>query len=477
MRKEKMPHLLVVLPGISGSVLSKDGRDMWAPTAGVLWRGLMSRGDTLQALAMSGGDDWRVDDLGDGISAPRLVDEVTIIPGLYKTAGYTSLVGALRERFELVDLPADGRGVGNFLPFPYDWRRDNRATARRLQTVISEALARWRRESNNPKAQVVLLAHSMGGLVSRYYLECLDGWRDCLALLTFGTPFRGSPAAVDYLANGYKQAFVDMTNVLRSCTSVYQLLPMYKMLQVDGDWQRIAEAGRPLPGIDPTRSADALAFHREIETAIGAHENDQEYRDKGYKTLPFVGVYQPTLQSARLNGDKITVGGDLPEVVPSELDAGDGTVPRCSATPIEMSAEFRETYHSERHGMLQANPQILDDILNRLSQFIAADSHTQIRGSGPRSDANGLALSVDDLYTEAEPIVMSVRGVNCQPAKLTATVVNLETNAVVIARTIPSADGWSTNEAALPPGTYSVTVEAYGGVAPAVHDVFVVVPR
>jgi hypothetical protein len=475
MRKEMMPHLVVVLPGISGSVLSKDGRDVWAPTAGALWRGLTSLGGTLQSLAL-GADDWQVDDLGDGISAPRLVEEVTIIPGLYKTAGYSSLVGALRERFQLIDVPNDGRGAGNFLPFPYDWRRDNRATARRLQSVINEALPRWRTESNNPKAQVVLIAHSMGGLISRYYLECLDGWKDCLALVTFGTPFRGSPSALGYLANGYKQAFVDVTDVLRSCTSVYQLVPIYEMLQIDGAWRRVAEVDRPLPGVDPRRAVEALAFHREIETAVNAHRNDEEYTQRGYKMLPFVGVYQPTLQSAILSGSQVSVGNDLPGIVPSQLDAGDGTVPRCSATPIELGNEFRETYEPERHGMLQTNPRILDDILNRLTQFIAADSHAQIRGSGPRTESNGLALSVDDLYVHGEPGVLSIRGVNCEPATITVVITNFETNATIAPPVVRANAGWTVGVDQLPPGTYQVTIHAYGGTAPSVHDIFVVVP-
>jgi triacylglycerol esterase/lipase EstA (alpha/beta hydrolase family) len=53
----------------------------------------------------------------------------------------------------------------------------------------------------------------MGGLISRYYLEVLEGWRDCRALVTFGTPYRGAVDAVNYLANGYKQLFVELTEV------------------------------------------------------------------------------------------------------------------------------------------------------------------------------------------------------------------------------------------------------------------------
>jgi triacylglycerol esterase/lipase EstA (alpha/beta hydrolase family) len=107
----------------------------------------------------------------------------------------------------------------------------------------------------------------MGGLISRYYLEVLGGWQDCRALFTFGTPYRGSLNAVNFLANGYKQAFLDLTEVMRSLTSVYQLLPIYKVLQIGNESHRIAEVG-DLPNIVQNKAQDALAFHREIETAV-----------------------------------------------------------------------------------------------------------------------------------------------------------------------------------------------------------------
>ncbi len=89
----------------------------------------------------------------------------------------------------------------------------------------------------------------MGGLVSRYYLEVLEGWRDCKALISFGTPYRGALGTVDSLANGYKQLFLDLTAALRSMASLYQLLPIYKSIEIDGIYHRIAEAPVALPNI------------------------------------------------------------------------------------------------------------------------------------------------------------------------------------------------------------------------------------
>ena len=56
----------------------------------------------------------------------------------------------------------------------------------------------------------------MGGLVSRYFLECLEGWKDTKALVTFGTPYRGSLNALDGLANGLKKGPLDLSSWLAS---------------------------------------------------------------------------------------------------------------------------------------------------------------------------------------------------------------------------------------------------------------------
>ena len=104
----------------------------------------------------------------------------------------------------------------------------------------------------------MLVGHSMGGLVARHYLEVLDGWRDTRMLVTFGTPYRGSLNALDFLCNGFKKKIgpigVDLTRLLRSLTSVYQLLPRYPVIDSgSGDLTRVAETA-DLPGVDPVRA-------------------------------------------------------------------------------------------------------------------------------------------------------------------------------------------------------------------------------
>ena len=67
-----------------------------------------------------------MDDLGDGITAPEVIRDVHLIPGLWKIDGYTKMLRYIEETFDVT------RGR-NLFEFPYDWRRDNRVAARRLQ--------------------------------------------------------------------------------------------------------------------------------------------------------------------------------------------------------------------------------------------------------------------------------------------------------------------------------------------------------
>ena len=186
--------VVVVLPGLIGSVLRKGDDTLWGTSPGALW-GVVA-GDGLGRLSLGAADNGD-DDLGDGIVATGLVPNPEIIPGLWKQGGYSRLAADLVSSAGLV------RG-SNYFEFAYDWRRDNRVTARRLAREAHSWLAAWRLRSGNADARLVLLAHSMGGLIARHFIECMEGWKVVRALVTFGTPFRGSGNALDYLCNGFQ---------------------------------------------------------------------------------------------------------------------------------------------------------------------------------------------------------------------------------------------------------------------------------
>ena len=125
--------VVVLLPGITGSVLANaSGKEVWA-----LGRRRLARASPASAgrsrASNSAGDGDR-----SGVTAPRLVPDVTIVPGLIKIDGYTRIEQTLIAQLGL----EKGK---NFFAFPYDWRRDNRVNAKRLRAAgdgLAAALAR-----------------------------------------------------------------------------------------------------------------------------------------------------------------------------------------------------------------------------------------------------------------------------------------------------------------------------------------------
>jgi hypothetical protein len=454
------PDLVIVLPGISGSVLAKDGRDIWGTSAGAIWSAVSSRGDTIRTLQLNGPDDPSVDDLGDGITATRLVRDLHLIPGLWKIDGYSRILARLQSDLGL----ALGR---NLFEFPYDWRRDNRVAARRLQHKAHEWLTAWRNQSGNAAAKLILVGHSMGGLVSRYFLEVLDGWKDARALITFGTPFRGSLNAVGYLSNGYATGIgplqVDFSKTLQSMTSVYQLLPAFQCVDKGtGNLERVGETDG-LPNIDAARARDALRFYREMNDAQQSNAKLDAYQVGKYNVFPIVGVAQPTFQSAHVANGKLS----LLQMIGSKDLSGDGTVPRVSATPPELGTAHREIFVSELHGSLQNFDPALVNLVAAL-QGTEIDL-LQFNFAGPAT----VSLLVDDVYA---PELVTVRATLSFEAPISASIVDATTGAVVKTLPLqPVGDEYLANTS-LPPGPYRITATAQFPDRPvSVTDVFLVV--
>jgi triacylglycerol esterase/lipase EstA (alpha/beta hydrolase family) len=133
------------------------------------------------------------------------------------------LVNGLKARFTLTE--ASTTQPGNLLLFPYDWRLSNVLSAIKLAETAPGELDRWRKHTQNPDAKLVLICHSMGGLVARWFLEVLGGREITRQLVTIGTPYQGSVDALRELVNGLSVGLgplsVKLTAFLRSLPSVY----------------------------------------------------------------------------------------------------------------------------------------------------------------------------------------------------------------------------------------------------------------
>lgn len=448
--------IVVLIPGITGSVLERDGSEIWGLSAAAALRGILSGGKSIQDLRLEK-DDPTLEDLGDGIRATRLVNDVHLLPGLWSIDGYSSVSRRLQQRLGLQP------GV-DFFELPYDWRRDNRVAARRLQRLAEGWLAH--RRKTYAEAKLILVAHSMGGLISRYYIEVLGGWRDVRTLVTFGTPYRGSVQAVVSLVQGVPGlSFLGLAELCRSFTSVYQLLPIYPCVrQPDGPLRRLGEVEN-IPRLAPVehdRIWAGLAFHEEIAAAVELNQAAVSSGTSRYSLRPVVGIDQPTAQSVELTREGVKVFRNRN----GEDEGGDGTVPRVSATPIE-AGEAQATFAVARHSSLQN----ADAVLAHLHGILTSPRDLgRVRGL---DEPVTVSLDIEPVFARQDSIRFAVRP-STGHVQLLATLEGIEKSAAPPRRlTLEATEAdWVTGELApMPSGVYRLTIAGIPSQAQEVETV------
>jgi pimeloyl-ACP methyl ester carboxylesterase len=127
-------------------------------------------------------------------------------------------------------------GERRYYIYAYDWRQDNVESARGLDRLI-EAI---RRDYNDPALRVDIVAHSMGGLVARYYQrygteDVLDGRESQITLygstrvrklILLGTPNMGSVSSLHAFLIGEAVGFGRIPQeALATLPSGYELFP------------------------------------------------------------------------------------------------------------------------------------------------------------------------------------------------------------------------------------------------------------
>ena len=201
-------------------------------------------------------DGSNLDDFDDGVHAAGVLDSLKInIAGLaLSQQAYLNIlrmlgVGGYRDE-ELGLSGAIDYGNQHFtcFQFPYDWRRGNAYNAQRLHEFLMEKRTyiekqRMREFGVAEPVKFDIVAHSMGGLIARYYLRYGNqggasdqnqielnwaGAENIDRLLLIGTPNNGSAKSLALNHEGFSFSFIFggfPSGMVGSLPSIYQLLP------------------------------------------------------------------------------------------------------------------------------------------------------------------------------------------------------------------------------------------------------------
>ncbi len=448
-----MPDVVVVVPGVTGSVLAQgeDTNEVWGLSGRAVMNGVLSLGRSVKSLQLPEGfGDTLPEKEGegeptDGVRATKLMSDLHVIPGLWTPIkGYDGLVDKLKEWFVL-DASTEER-PGNLIEFPYDWRLSNAVSGRRLAATAVPALDRWREYTGNPDAKLMLIGHSMGGLVARWFLEVLGGWELTRWLITIGTPYQGAVNALETLANGVSKGLgplrVNLSDLVRSFPSVYELLPTYPCFDPGNAELRTLNEISGL-GLDTAMLGSAIAFHARIADEAGSH-----YETVVNKTVPIKGISQPTAQSARRGEEGI----ESLRAYKGEDKGGDATVPRPSAHPPEWLDETTGpfVYASQRHATLQETEGVQTQLYGLLT--------TGTKGSFMGGEQIG--VEIPELLSVHELLEVDVTAEDDTLALSAIVTPHDSDHPIAEAQLLTNyGDGrYGTQFPNLPPGTYQITV-------------------
>jgi pimeloyl-ACP methyl ester carboxylesterase len=349
---KKGDSLIIMIPGLTGSVLENVGEDPQ-----VIWLNPLS--------FLQGHLNW-LDLTEDGLSDATGGKKITAPRPLWLV--YAKMILRLQNEYEVYS-------------FPYDWRRAPSDHAGALKAFIDEKLAASKFE------QVTLVGHSMGGLVLTHYLigeqTKAHAEKKVKRAITLGTPFRGSIETVSGLAGVNDPKMVVATTVnkandparmLRSFPGMYSLLPAPANLYPD--WN-------PLPELDiwkpeTWQNAGMKINVKHLERAHKHHET-LAAADPQVPLHTVIGTFYATpvqLLGAALAGNTRRVAAGL--------EGGDGTVEVASATFKKAPAYFVHEVHVE----LVLEEKVIENVMH------------WAEGGNP----TGLVQNIDDVVLDDMPM-------------------------------------------------------------------------
>lgn len=187
---------VVFVPGTAGSELRLTSSHLNL-TDVLYWIGGTTLGKN--NLGRAPLDEFGRDREGNRVTAPRALSVFSIPNRLKEKLSQRGTPLLEEEIYSNFLLWAQAVFKGGFYEVPYDWRKGaspESESAARVAAVVDEALR------TSGQSKVILLAHSLGGIVARDYIVRSKG-EHVAAFIAVGTPWLGAPKTARALLWGY----------------------------------------------------------------------------------------------------------------------------------------------------------------------------------------------------------------------------------------------------------------------------------
>ncbi len=288
---------------------------------------------------------------------------VIIIPGILGSAQDENGTWVLDPITHIYDNLYETLDANGYTPevdlfaFPYDWRKSNVETALLLRDKINQV------QGMCHCGKVDLIAHSMGGLVSRQYIQSNYYENDVNHMIFLGTPHLGAPKAylmweggsfgddkdvlalilksvltLEAIESGYANLFQYVQ--LRPIESVRELLPVYSYLFDENDQLKIYPSQYPTnPFLENLSNTISSLFENVGSTHNIASDNGKD------NTITSLDVIPSALLPFWPDG---MPKGLLQPFTPLGISrgTGDGTVPLVSSESQFLASASSTASHS-----------------------------------------------------------------------------------------------------------------------------------
>lgn len=373
---------IIFIPGLLGSRLCRD--NPVNPAEPILAWGSVGALPDFPTLRIGS-------DVADDLKPCGVIREIVFL-GPLKQELYAPIINHLEK--------IGYREGADLFIFDYDWRRSVFDNASRLETFA-------RAKIPDPAQRFDIVAHSMGGLIARVYVNRHDGAQRVARLFSAGSPFQGSVKVYATLDKGWGGLNALMGGLpafrrtMLSFPSVYELAPRYGDCCEAGAGRAFAfaetESWRALKweGVDPAIMTDLkIAASRTdelrhiVETPLPA----------GIEDVLLIGVDQRTPQRV------VFEAGDAGTTARVRTTwEGDGTVLRTSATLT--GASLHPTSFAT-HEKILSDPQIQQFLQVALTRDVAeAMRSVPVRPRGKIETSDGKFTELVGIVVEPDETV------------------------------------------------------------------------